>query len=196
VRSVVGTAFAIGADGMLATNAHVANALKMRGALTASGSAHAVAVLGDAYSARPIAAALTHPDWKEGSIRGDIAILRLAPGPMLTPLRLADARTMSALRRGTSLAAFGFPAVSTDPEKPRGRLSVDVLGDIRGSYFEVGLGIAPGTSGSPVFNEAGAVVGIVAGGDFTDAPGGVKPTGSAANWALSIATLDEILDRK
>ena len=194
VRSTIGTAFAIGADGLLATNAHIVGALRKRGALAGGGrpGVRAVAVLGDAYTVRVIRTATTHPAWREGSIQGDVALLRLEGGPMLVPLRLADARTIAALRRGMPLAAFGFPAVSTDPARPRGRLSVDVLGDVRGSYFEVGLGIAPGTSGSPVFDAAGAVVAIVAGGDFVDAPEGARPTGSSANWALSAATVAEV----
>ena len=193
VRSTIGTAFAIGADGLLATNAHIVGALRKRGALAGGRpGVRAVAVLGDAYTVRGIRAATTHPAWHEGSIQGDVALLRLEAGPMLVPLRLADARTIAALRRGMPLAAFGFPAVSTDPARPRGRLSVDVLGDVRGSYFEVGLGIAPGTSGSPIFNEAGAVVAIVAGGDFVDAPEGARPTGSSANWALSTASVADV----
>ena len=94
------------------------------------------------------------------------------------------------------VAAFGFPTVSTDPWKPRGRLSVDFLGDVRGDYLEVGLAIAPGTSGSPVLDEAGTVVAIVVGGDFVDTPDGrgKTPSGTAANWAISVSMLRDLLD--
>ena len=193
-RSFVGTAFAVDADGLLATNAHIVGALRSRGALTASpGTPRAMAVQSDSYVSREIVSATTHPAWHEGSLRSDVALLRLGSGPRLTPLRLADAGAIAALRRGTPLAAFGFPAVSTDPLRPRGRLSVDVVGDVRGDYVEVGLGIAPGTSGSPVFDSNGAVIAIVAGGDFVDAPTGTRPTGSAANWAITVSAIGELL---
>ena len=111
------------------------------------------------------------------------------------PLRLADAARIAQLARGTPIAAFGFPAVSTDPVRPRGRLSVDVVGDIRGDYLEVGLGISPGMSGSPVIDRSGSVVAMVAGGDFVEMPDGTaRPSGSSANWALSARAIRALLD--
>jgi hypothetical protein len=56
------------------------------------------------------------------------------------------------------------------------------------------LDIAPGTSGSTVFRPSGAVVAIVVGGDFVDAGNGAKrPSGSAANWALSALVVRDFL---
>jgi S1-C subfamily serine protease len=184
----------VDAGGLLATNAHIVGALQKRGALPPKpGEIRALAVQSDSYEAREITSASAHPTWREGSIRSDVGLLRLAPGAKLVPLRLAADDAVAALQRGAPLAAFGFPAVSTDPMRPRGRLSVDVVGDVRGEYLEVGLGIAPGTSGSPVFDSSGTVVAIVAGGDFVDAPTGVRPTGSAANWALRAGAISELL---
>ena len=161
--------------------------------LASPGGARALAVQSDSYEALQIVSAATHPAWRQGSIRSDVGVLRVAAGHRLVPLRLAGAEGVAALRRGAPLAAFGFPAASTDPARPRGRLSVDVVGDVRGDYLEVGLNIAPGTSGSPVFDSSGAVVAIVAGGDFVDAPTGTRPSGSAANWALSAGAIEELL---
>jgi S1-C subfamily serine protease len=148
--------------------------------------------------ARPVVSAVIHSGWRAGSLNADVALLRLGPGgPRVPTLTLADAAAVGTLRRGTPVAAFGFPAVSTDPANPRGRLSVDVVGDVRGEFLEVGLGVAPGTSGSPVFDRSGLVVGIVVGGDFIEAPsGGTRPTGSSANWALSADTVRQLLDRQ
>src|SRR5262249_37592771 len=143
---------------------------------------------------RHIVSAAIHPEWREGSVRNDVAVLGLDAGPPVPALPLAGAFAVQSLRRGTPVAAFGFPAVSTDPLRPRGRLSVDVVADVRDEYLEVGLGIAPGTSGSPVFTESGSVVAIVVGGDFVDDGGGSKrPSGSAANWALSALVLRDFL---
>jgi S1-C subfamily serine protease len=189
-RGIVGTGFAVADAGWLATNAHVADALQ------AANGRHAVAIQGDTYEPRRIAAVRIHPGWKPGSIQDDVALLKLEPAVPFHPLPLAADAAIARLRRGTPVAAFGFPAASTNALRPRGRLSVDVVGDVRGEYLEVGLGIAPGTSGSPVFDEAGLVVAIVAGGDFVSSPGvGAQPSGSSANWALSARLIRELLGR-
>jgi S1-C subfamily serine protease len=191
-RSLVGTAFAVDAGGTLATNAHIAAALQRRLAIK-GGLARVIAVQSDTSDERLVTATSIHPSW-QGSIRADVALLRLQAGEPLAPLPLADARTTATLRRGTPLATLGFPAVSTDPQYPRGRLSVDVVGDVRDDYIQAGLGITPGMSGSPVFDQTGAVVAIVASGDFVGAPDGARPSGSAANWAIGVRFLKELLE--
>jgi len=196
-RSIVGTAFAVGADGLLATNAHIVELLRQRGALAKASAVRGVAIHGDTYEARQIVAGTADPAWQSGSLRGDVGILRLERGAAIVPLTLADAAAFARLRRGMSVASFGFPGVSTDPQKPRGRLSVDVVGDVRGDYVQTGLAIAPGTSGSPVFDDAGAVVAVVAGGDFVKGESGAfVPTGSQANWAISAALVRELLSKR
>jgi S1-C subfamily serine protease len=192
-RSLVGTAFAVDTSGTLATNAHIAAALQRRLAPDGrAGSARVIAVQSDTSNARLVTATSIHPGW-QGSILADVALLRLQAGEPLAPLALADAARTANLRRGTPLATLGFPAVSTDPLYPRGRLSVDVVGDVRDDYIQAGLGITPGMSGSPVFDQTGAVVAIVAGGDFVGTSDGARPSGSAANWAISVRLLRELL---
>ncbi len=195
-RSIVGTAFAVDRD-VLATNAHVANLLRERGALAsegaqvdtsgarafqASGTVRALAIRGDTYEVGRI-------------IRADAAVLRRERGATtFVPLPLADDAAFKRLQRGTPLVSFGFPAVSTDAQRPRGRVSVDVVGDVRGEYVQAGLAIAPGTSGSPVFDDEGLVVAVVAGGDFVKgADGRLLPSGSQANWAISVERIREVL---
>jgi len=221
-RSIVGTAFAVDRDA-LATNAHVANLLRERGAVAdralsladarpssgraeaaaetpgarafqASGTVRALAIRGDTYEVSRITAVAIHPDWQPGSLRADAAVLRLERGATLVPLQLAGDAAFKRLQRGTSLVSFGFPAISTDAQQPRGRVSVDVVGDVRGEYVQAGLAIAPGTSGSPVFDDEGSVVALVAGGDFVkDADGRLLPSGSQANWAISVERVREVL---
>ena len=187
-RSIVGTAFAVSADGMLATNAHVANLLRDRPGLV---------IRSDTNETSRVASVALHPDWRKGSMRADAAVLRLESGANAVPLTLATSATFERLQRGMSLASFGFPAVSTDAQHPRGRLSVDVVGDVRGEYLQAGLAIAPGTSGSPVFDDQGAVVAMVAGGDFVKGANGMlMPSGSQANWAISIERVRELLQRR
>jgi S1-C subfamily serine protease len=194
-RSMVGSGFAVSEDGWLATNAHIADALLRRQALPLNaGGVRAVAIQGDTYDARPIVSARVDPAWKTGSLAHDVALVKLDGKTPTLPLRLANDAAIRGLARGTPIAAFGFPAVSTDASRPRGRLSVDVVGDIRGDYLEVGLGISPGMSGCPVLNRQGVVVAMVVGGDFVQMPDGIpRPSGSSANWALTAASVRAML---
>lgn len=193
-RAVVGTAFAIASEGLLATNAHVAQAVEE--ARAADRHETALAVRGDTYDVSAIDTVYLHPRWRAGSIANDVAVIRLSGRPDLTPLTLASASDVRSLRRGVGLAAFGFPASSTDAVRPRGRLSVDVLSDVRLPYLEVGLSVAPGTSGSPVFGPKGSVVAMVVAGDFVGEPENAfgRPSRSAANWAISVEVLKALLD--
>ncbi len=205
-RAVIGTAFAVRADGLLATNAHVADALRQRGAFereqaprqgSGQARAKALAIRSDvAEDARRIVEAGVHPNWQPGTLRDDVAWLRVSGGPPTVPLPLASSNEFDRLQRGVMLATFGFPAAGTNPWKPRGRFAADVAGDIRDDrYVEVGLGIAPGMSGSPILAKNGMVVAIAAGGDFVPAADGrgAVPTGSGVNWGISVAALHELL---
>jgi V8-like Glu-specific endopeptidase len=199
-RVPIGTAFAIAetaGNDMLVTNAHIAALLEKRGAFSSLSTSRAIAVQGDTFFSRRVIGSIVHPGWRAGSIQKDVALLRLERGlPLapLVPLVLGDVGAVSRLTRGTPIAAFGFPAVSTDAQRPRGRLAVDVVGDVRGDYLEAGLSIAPGTSGSPVFDQSGVVIGIVAGGDFIGRPGeSATPSGSLVNWALTASVVRELL---
>jgi S1-C subfamily serine protease len=196
-RTATATAFAVdGEQGLLATNAHVVDAL--RKTTGGTGRARAVAILSDQDTAVPLGRIWLHPGWRTGSVAHDVALIEIVGRPALTPLPLGDARSVDRLRRGAALATFGFPAVSTDPARPRGRLAVDVVGDVRLPYVESGLMIAPGTSGSPVFDESGAVVGIVVGGDFVTANDGRgrRPSGTGVNWVIAVTALRELLESR
>ena len=189
-RELVGTAF-VAADGLLATNAHVAAALG-----SSRDSARPIVIRSDAAEAHPVGEIYVSPSWRQGSLADDVALLSVESlAADARPLALADAGTLASITRGTTVATFGFPTISTNPARPRGRLVVDVLGDVRdGQYLAVGLRIAPGTSGSPIFLENGVVVGLVTGGDFVESETGVRsPTGTNINWGISVAPLQQLI---
>ena len=190
-RAGLGTGFVV-APGWLATNAHVADALESF--RRADPQARAVAARSDAGEFVPVGDIQVNPRWRKGSIAHDAALLRVN-GAVAPPLTLADAATLRSLTRGVPIAAFGFPAAGTNMSKPRGRLSTDVLGDVRdGRYLAVGLSVSPGTSGSPIFLSSGVVIGLVAGGDFVTGADGVRgPSGSSVNWGISVAAVHDLL---
>jgi hypothetical protein len=193
-RRPLGTAFAVRADGLLATNAHVADVLRQRRA-AALGSGRAIVVRSDSDEVREVLQVQLNPRWRMGSIADDVALLRVGGTDPLVPLQLGDAAAVALLSRGTPLASVGFPADEVDAKRPRGRLTVDVLGDIRDQrYLAVGLEIAPGTSGSPIFRSDGVVVGLVAGGKFVSGPDG-KPESTKINWGISVVALQELLSQ-
>lgn len=191
-RQAVGTAFVVRPT-LLATNAHVADTL--RALVESQAGARAIALRSDSDERVAIVDVLLHPRWRRGSIANDAALLRLERAAGGPPLALAAAADVAALPRGVALGAFGFPKVGTDLDHPRGRLSIDVLGDLRdGRYLGTGLGIAPGTSGSPIFLASGVVIGLVAGGDFIAGPGNsALPSGSGVNWGISVGAVQELL---
>jgi S1-C subfamily serine protease len=188
-RAIVGTAFAIAPDGVLATNAHVAAA-----AAAAAQRSVAVAIRGDSSESSRIESSVIHPEWKKGSVQHDVAILRLAGGSTAAPLPLAPHDEVQQLQRGVQLATLGFPAASTDLRHPRGRVSVDVLSEVRLPFLQIGLDISPGTSGSPVFGPRGSVIGLVVAGDFIGGGDGTttRPSGSGMNWVISVDVLREL----
>ena len=191
-RKPLGTAFAVRADGLLATNAHVADVLRQRRA-AALGGGRAIVIRGDSDEVREVLQVQLNPRWRVGSIADDVALLRVDGAAPLVPLQLGDAAAVAALSRGTQLASVGFPADEVDPKRPRGRLAVDVLGDVRDQrYLAVGLEIAPGTSGSPIFRSDGVVVGLVAGGKFVSGTDG-KQESTKINWGISVVALQELL---
>jgi hypothetical protein len=194
-RRPLGTGFAVRADRLLATNAHVAEAL--RPALSSDGH-RPIAILSDSTEVHTILEVHVHPRWRAGSIADDVALLRIDGTDAIAALQVADAATVAGLPRGLALASFGFPAAGLDAMHPRGRLATDILGDVRDQrYLAIGLDVAPGTSGSPIFRGDGVVVGLVAGGDFVSGTSrDPRSAGNGVNWGISVAAVHDLLAQR
>jgi hypothetical protein len=189
-RRAVASAFAVSANGLLATTAHVAAELERRGALGGDGETRAVALVTDSESRPlPIVGAYLHPEHESDTFRNDVALLQVEVEEPLASLPLADDSELELLERGAGVGIFGFPARTTDMAHPRARFVEGTLGDVRaGRYFEIGQGITPGMSGSPIFTRDGQVIGIVVGGELDR-----SESQGAGNWGLSVAALKEML---
>ncbi len=191
-RRPLGSAFAVGA-GMLATNAHVADALQ-KAIMDPCCSRRAIAIRSASEDVRKVVAFHLHPDWRAGSIANDAALLALDSAVPVMPLRLAEGATVAHLARGTMLGSLGFPAANLLASRPVARLSTGALYDLRGGrYMAVGLNVVPGMSGSPIFDPGGVVVGVVA---------GAAPTGSERTsperftWGISVAVVEELIRQR
>jgi hypothetical protein len=189
-RRAVASAFAVSANGLLATTAHVAAELERRGAMSGDGGIRAVALVTDSESRPlPIVGAYLHPEHESDTFQNDVALLQVEVEELLAPLPLAEDSALERLERGVAVGIFGFPARATDMEHPRARFVEGALGDVRGRrYFEIGPGITPGMSGSPIFTRDGEVIGIVVGGELDR-----SENQGAGNWGLSVAALKEML---
>jgi FHA domain/Trypsin-like peptidase domain len=194
-RRALASAFAVTGNGLLATTAHVAEELEKRGALSSDteGRVRAVALLTDSpASPLPIVDVYLHPGREPGSFRNDVALLQVVTEEPLVSLPLADPSELAQISRGVAVGVFGFPARATDARQPRGRFIEAALGDVRAHrYLEIGPGIAPGMSGSPIFTEDGKVVGVVVGGELGEASEQGK-----GNWGLSVDALREMLAQR
>jgi hypothetical protein len=178
-RTQLGSAFAINSKGTLASNAHIAMELDKRGALTGRGGARALAIQGGTFMLRRITGAAVSPDWKPGSANTDVAFLQLEAGVTPRPLKLGNADTVAQAVRGAPISVFGFFGPSGAIEKPQARLFASFVDEVRTGSLHLG-GIEGDASGSPLFNQAGLVVGMVS---------------SADGWAVTIAPVRELLEK-
>lgn len=134
-----GTGFVIGADGILATCAHVVEGAKRM----------EVNLGGQTYPATVIAV----------DAKSDVALIRInAKGlPVLT---LSDS---DSLQLAESVRAIGYPlsdVLGTDVKVTTGTVAGIVQDKQRGKRIQIDAAINPGNSGGPVVNSAGQVVGV------------------------------------
>jgi len=175
-----GTAFAIRADGLLATNAHVAKMYMD----DADNISTAVVIQNHTGKVFPVRRVMAHPDWNGNPAGPDVALLQIdTKGTTMVPFKLADDARLKALRIGTQLGTMGYPgelggaylsAVDnkkgevlsalatfkdgwvgriTDYERKRAEFA-----DSR--FIQHSASLSGGTSGSPMFDRDGFVIGL------------------------------------
>ena len=177
----IGTAFAIRADGLLGTNAHVAKPL-LDG--QADGSLGAAFVIqnhsGRVFDIRRMA---IHPQY--GPVNSpDVAVIQIAnAGATFTAMPLADEARLRRLRIGTQLGTMGYPgellqtylaaldlrkresktALATFKDGWIGRITdfEDRAADYAAAHWiQHSASLSGGTSGSPMFTADGIVVAV------------------------------------
>ena len=163
------TGFAIRPD-ILATNAHCVRAAKekftnitalMNGAPSPSGR-------------HEIARMVAHPGYRDGEISPDVGLMKLAT-PVSSTVTLAEPSELTQVAPGIDMFLYGFPGRLNKEEAPEATFIDGQIGRV--TSFDQRLGdfnsntllqhsayCTGGTSGSPMFNSAGHVIGINAGG--------------------------------
>lgn len=167
------TAFAV-SPSLLATNAHcVAEALgKYRGVVASMNGA-----TGRFY---PIARTVSHPGYVTGSLSLDVGLMEVR-GTLPSFCTLAQGPHLGALAVGSTLFVYGFPAKLSNPSSPEATLTRGEVGRLTTTGLVAGNSatnvliqhsafISGGTSGSPMFDAQGRVVGINSGG-YADSAG-------------------------
>jgi hypothetical protein len=161
------TAFAVSAD-LLATNAHCVVAGSQR-------FVSVTALMNGAPAGRyPVVQWAAHPGYREGAISPDVGLLRIG-GRLAGAVTLAGSAELGQVGPGAKVFLYGFPGRLNKEDAPEATF---IEGDIgRVTTFDQRLGefgantllqhsafCTGGTSGSPMFNASGHVIGVNAGG--------------------------------
>ncbi|MGV3660436.1 MAG: trypsin-like peptidase domain-containing protein [Prosthecobacter sp.] len=182
----LGTAWIAAGRGVVITNAHVAEAAAQAHAEASMGAW--VIFSGQSQPCR-VRRALIHPEYALSQDRGypipsfDVAVLELETPPPHAGLPLANRGKLLSLRELQSVAYLGFPMENlagggTNLERPKAiakKGSISSLEDwhmrhaddpAQRQLIKHDLGVAGGASGSPLFDEAGDVVGVISAGNM------------------------------
>ena len=152
-----GTAFAITRDGTLVTNRHLVHD-------SAGRSPRRIAVIFSGSTEWGSARVLRADD---GSDLALLAVERDEPIPVIAGV----ARTVDSLRVGSPVAVIGFPLGTNAPMPGEGMritavptLGAGMVSKLLGDALQIDAFATHGSSGSPVFDARGLVVGVVFGG--------------------------------
>jgi hypothetical protein len=161
------TAFAVGPD-LLATNAHCALAGRRH-----FGSVWAL-MNGVPNARYRIVQSVAHPGYQEGRLSPDVGLVRVAARLQHT-CSIAPPSQLSHVAPGVQVFLYGFPGRLNREDAPEATFVKGDIGRVTG--FDQKLGdfgrntllqhsafSSGGTSGSPIFDSAGYVIGINAGG--------------------------------
>ncbi|MCP4602066.1 MAG: FHA domain-containing protein [Proteobacteria bacterium] len=185
------TAFAVTRN-TLATNAHCVH-------LANREFSRVIALMNGAATHRyPVVRTLAHPGYRLGEISPDVGLIRIQ-GQLSNLVTIAPATELGHIAPGATMFLYGFPGRLNREDAPEATF---VKGDIgRVTTFEQRLGnfgentllqhsafSSSGTSGSPIFNTSGHVIGINAGGYIEN---GKKLAGY--NFAMRIDLINTLL---
>ncbi len=200
------TAFAISADGVLASNAHCVRELKDLRARTDAGGRRTTRVLAR-MNTQPdktfeVMTWKEHPEYDGTDLSPDVALIGLDLRGETLPVvaEVASAEGARALGAGQPIYTLGFPGQVMNEARPVADLRAAVVsrltardntpGDAASAYVVWHSALtSKGTSGSPIFDAAGRVVAVNNGGLSAREITTTDPaTGKLARLVISEAT--------
>jgi V8-like Glu-specific endopeptidase len=165
------TAFAVRPD-LLATNAHCVLAME-RG--RAQGYAYFALPNGAAAERLPVTRMWRHPSYRSDADHPteDVGLAEVS-GTTALQVQLADSAQLASLGSGEEIYVYGFPGDLANTTSPVATITGGVIGRMtafdgtgaehsRAQLIQHSAFTSAGTSGSPIFNHHGAVVGVNAG---------------------------------
>lgn len=161
------TAFAVGVD-VLATNAHCVHQ-----ALTQFQNP-VVLMNGAPAGTYPILRGIAHPGFQDGRISMDVGLIRIR-GQLPYMVTPATPEELAQLRPGQPVFLYGFPGRLNNVASPEATFVTGEIGRVTGLdqqphgykdnlLIQHSAFTSAGTSGSPLFNGMGRVIGINTGG--------------------------------
>lgn len=157
-RTVTGSGFSVSSTGLIVTNRHLVHTVESR-------------------RARRIAVIFSDtPHWLPARVvrlseRGDLALLQVdMPGPF--PMVAGISRAGSSTRVGSPVAIIGYPLGTDTPMEAgigssftaRYTLGAGTLSKALADVLQIDAFAGEGSSGSPIFDAKGLVIGVVYGG--------------------------------
>jgi serine protease Do len=160
----LGTGFLVRDNGWIATNFHVI-----------AGADELTVVLSD-QTEHPVLEVLAADEDR------DLAVIRIHTPRKLPRLSLGDSREV---RPGDPVVAIGHP-LGLEDTVSNGLVSAVRVVDPRLTLLQISAPIAPGSSGGPLFNERGEVIGVAA---------AVSTQGQNLNFGVPATYLEALLTR-
>jgi pSer/pThr/pTyr-binding forkhead associated (FHA) protein/S1-C subfamily serine protease len=160
--------FAVRPDGLVLTNAHCEISMAEMLSEARSEGIRAIPIViqnGDAEVVYEVTERRSHPAYHSSGI--DVAYLRVdARGRSLAVVSLAPAEELASINAGYEIAVYGYPGEIMDPYDPGATLLSGTVGRLveGGKQIQHSALTSKGTSGSPILNLNGQVVGINASG--------------------------------
>ncbi len=178
-RTMTGSGFSVSSDGLIVTNRHLVHTTESR-------------------RPRRIAVIFSDtPHWLPARVvrlseRGDLALLQVdMPGPF--PIVAGISRTGTSARVGSPVAIIGYPLGTDTPMEAgsgssftaRYTLGAGTLSKALSDVLQIDAFAGEGSSGSPVFDVNGLVIGVVY--------GGARESGGRIVYAVPSELLAELL---
>jgi hypothetical protein len=120
---------------------------------------------------------LAHPGYRKDALSSDVGVM-LVQGTLPNLVRMATAPQLRALGQGATMYTYGFPGSLARPDLPEATITQGIVSRIMTPQCTAGkfeqawilqhtAFVTGGTSGSPVFDSQGTVIGINSGGFTT-----------------------------